>query len=105
MPTYVYKREDGTVFELVQRITESALETDPETGQKVRRVISGAGFVLKGSGFYQTDYKPHVAPKSTAESKPAESAPSDAASPAAKPADAKPAESKPAATPAPKSGD
>ena len=58
MPTYVYKREDGTTFELVQRITEPALETDPETGQKVRRIPSAsAGLVFKGTGFYLTDYK------------------------------------------------
>ena len=58
MPTYVYKREDGTTFEIVQRITEPALETDPETGQKVRRIPSAsAGLVFKGTGFYLTDYK------------------------------------------------
>lgn len=56
MPTYVYRREDGTTFELVQRITEDALTVDPETGQRVERVISGAGLVFKGSGFYLTDY-------------------------------------------------
>ena len=56
MPTYVYRREDGSTFEVVQRITEDALTVDPETGQKVQRVISGAGLVFKGSGFYLTDY-------------------------------------------------
>ena len=57
MPTYVYRREDGTTFELEQRITEPALEVDPQTGQKVERVITGsAGLVFKGSGFYLTDY-------------------------------------------------
>ncbi len=56
MPTYVYRREDGTTFEVVQRISEDALTVDPETGQKVQRVISGAGLIFKGSGFYLTDY-------------------------------------------------
>jgi len=57
MPTYVYRREDGTTFELVQRITEDALAEDPETGQKVERVISGGiGLQFKGTGFYITDY-------------------------------------------------
>jgi predicted nucleic acid-binding Zn ribbon protein len=56
MPTYVYRREDGTTFELEQRISAPALTTDPETGQRVERVISGAGLVFKGSGFYLTDY-------------------------------------------------
>lgn len=56
MPTYVYRREDGSTFEVQQRITEPAFEIDPETGQKVERVISGAGLIFKGSGFYLTDY-------------------------------------------------
>jgi putative FmdB family regulatory protein len=57
MPTYVYRREDGSTFELVQPISEDALTVDPETGQKVQRVISGACLIFKGSGFYLTDYK------------------------------------------------
>ena len=57
MPTYVYRREDGTTFELFQRISDDALTTDPETGQKVERVIGGgAGLIFKGTGFYETDY-------------------------------------------------
>ena len=57
MPTYVYRREDGTTFEIEQPITASALETCPTTGQSVRRVISGsAGLIFKGNGFYLTDY-------------------------------------------------
>lgn len=58
MPTYVYKREDGTTFELMQGINDKPLEVDPETGQKVHRVITGgAGVVYKGTGWYVTDYK------------------------------------------------
>lgn len=57
MPTYEYQREDGTRFELEQRITEKPLTECPTTGQKVKRLISGgAGLVFKGSGFYLTDY-------------------------------------------------
>lgn len=56
MPTYVYRREDGSTFELTQRISDAPLTHDPETGQSVERVISGAGLVFKGSGFYLTDY-------------------------------------------------
>jgi putative FmdB family regulatory protein len=57
MPTYVYRREDGSTFEVQQRITEAPLERCPETGQAVSRVISGsAGLIFKGSGFYLTDY-------------------------------------------------
>lgn len=56
MPTYEYEREDGTRFELEQRISENALETCPTTGQKVKRLISATSFQLKGSGWYKTDY-------------------------------------------------
>jgi putative FmdB family regulatory protein len=58
MPTYSYQREDGTIFEVMQRMSEPALSVCPETGQKVRRMISGgAGVVYKGEGWYVTDYK------------------------------------------------
>lgn len=58
MPTYEYKREDGTTFETKQSINDDALETCPETGQKVKRIISGGGGVVyKGDGWYVTDYK------------------------------------------------
>ena len=57
MPTYVYRREDGSTFELFQSITSDALKLCPDTNQPVQRVISGGtGFILKGSGFYKTDY-------------------------------------------------
>lgn len=58
MPTYEYKREDGSTFEIKQKMSEDALTTCPETGQKVKRVISGGGGVVyKGEGWYVTDYK------------------------------------------------
>lgn len=57
MPTYTYRREDGSTFEVEQRITEDPLKTCPDTGQSVKRIITaGAGLVFKGSGFYLTDY-------------------------------------------------
>lgn len=58
MPTYEYKREDGSTFEIIQKISEDALTTCPTTGQKVKRIVSGGGGVLyKGEGWYVTDYK------------------------------------------------
>ena len=57
MPTYAYRREDGTKFEIQQRITDDPLETCPETGQDVERIITGsAGLIFKGEGFYVNDY-------------------------------------------------
>ncbi|HEX6983327.1 MAG TPA: FmdB family zinc ribbon protein [Balneolaceae bacterium] len=58
MPTYEYKREDGSRFEIKQGINDDPLEKCPDTGQKVKRVISGGGGVVyKGDGWYVTDYK------------------------------------------------
>jgi putative FmdB family regulatory protein len=58
MPTYEYKREDGSTFEIIQKMSESPLAECPTTGQKVRRVVSGGGGVVyKGEGWYVTDYK------------------------------------------------
>lgn len=58
MPTYEYIREDGTIFEYRQGINDDRLKTCPDTGQKVKRMISGgAGVVYKGEGWYVTDYK------------------------------------------------
>ncbi len=95
MPTYIYRREDGTDFEIEQRITEPALTVDPETGQNVRRVISGkAGLVFKGSGFYLTDYTNYG---KDGKKKPVADAPSDTKGGDSKEAKA---ESKPESTPA-----
>ena len=57
MPTYVYRREDGTKFEVRQSIKDDPLDKCPDTGQDVKRVISGgSGIRFNGNGFYQTDY-------------------------------------------------
>lgn len=58
MPTYEYKREDGTTFEIRQGINDEPLKKCPDTGQSVKRVITGGGGVVyKGDGWYVTDYK------------------------------------------------
>lgn len=60
MPTYTYRREDGSTFEMQQRITDDPLETCPETGQEVERIITGnAGVIFKGEGFHVNDYDDH----------------------------------------------
>jgi predicted nucleic acid-binding Zn ribbon protein len=88
MPTYVYRREDGTVFDAFQRISDPPLTEDPETGLPVVRVISGgAGLQFKGSGFYLTDY---ARKDSKSESSDRKSQASGSAAPEPK-ADAKPA--------------
>lgn len=57
MPVYTYRRADGTTFEYRQKFSDAPLETDPSTGQEVKRVVQAAGIIFKGSGFYVTDTK------------------------------------------------
>jgi len=56
MPTYEYQCDNCGVFEVSQRITEDPLKKCPTCKGKVRRLISNTSFMLKGSGWYATDY-------------------------------------------------
>jgi len=56
MPIYEYKCDKCGVFEVTQRITEGPLKKCPTCKSKVERIISSTSFVLKGSGWYATDY-------------------------------------------------
>jgi len=44
------------VFEVRQRITENPLTTCDACGGAVHRLLSAAPFILKGEGWYVTDY-------------------------------------------------
>ena len=57
MPVDVYRRRDGSSFELVQRITVDALVRCPTTGQRVERVMQPCSPRYRGTGFYSTDRK------------------------------------------------
>ena len=57
MPVYVYRRRDGTSFELEQRITVDALVNCPTTGQSVERVMQPFTPHYRGTGFYSTDHR------------------------------------------------
>src|SRR3954470_7337056 len=56
MPIYEYRRPDGTTFEVMQKFSDDALTTDPETGEPVERVFRPPAIHFKGSGFHNTDY-------------------------------------------------
>jgi putative FmdB family regulatory protein len=56
MPIYEYNCKQCGVFEVTQRITESPLSICPACAGAVHRLISVTSFVLKGSGWYATDY-------------------------------------------------
>ncbi len=59
MPIYEYRCEAcGHELEQLQRISDEPLRDCPECGQaKLKKLISAAGFRLKGGGWYETDFK------------------------------------------------
>jgi len=59
MPIYEYRCEScGHELEKLQRLSDPVLKDCPECGKaRLRRLISAAGFRLKGAGWYETDFK------------------------------------------------
>jgi putative FmdB family regulatory protein len=60
MPLYQYRCTScGIQMEVQQRISEKSLTHCPncETENLERVISAGGGFLLKGDGFYNTDYK------------------------------------------------
>ena len=59
MPIYEYQCEKcGHVFDTLQRISEDPLVDCPECGEPaLKKLVSAPAFRLKGSGWYETDFK------------------------------------------------
>lgn len=56
MPTYEYRcAKCGEHLEVVQSFSEAPLTKHRGCGGRLSKVLSPAGIVLKGSGFYKTD--------------------------------------------------
>ena len=59
MPIYEYECEKcNATFEVIQPVSAKPIKKHNENGctGKVRRLVSAAGFILKGSGWYVNDY-------------------------------------------------
>ena len=57
MPIYEYKcRKCEGVLERIQGLSDKPLSKCPSCGGKLERMMSPGAFVLKGNGFYATDY-------------------------------------------------
>ncbi len=57
MPIYEYEcKSCGKHLEVWQKITEPPLKTCPECGGELVKLISQTSFILKGTGWYVTDY-------------------------------------------------
>jgi putative FmdB family regulatory protein len=68
VPTYEYQCDQcHRTFEVKQRITAEPLTKCEACGGALRRLISPAPFILKGEGWYVTDY-PSEARKKAVES-------------------------------------
>ena len=58
MPYYDYEcTKCRRKFEIEQKISDKPRQRCPYCQGKVFRVISGGGVILKGTGFYVTDYR------------------------------------------------
>ncbi|MFP8779272.1 FmdB family zinc ribbon protein [Hydrogenophaga sp. RWCD_12] len=87
MPIYAYKCEScGHAKDVLQKISDTPLTHCPSCGADAfRKQLTAAGFQLKGSGWYATDFKggagAAAAPAAGAAAAPAaESKPAEAAS-------------------------
>jgi putative FmdB family regulatory protein len=59
MPIYEYRCDScGHELEKLQRMSDPELTDCPDCGKStLNRLVSAAGFRLKGSGWYETDFK------------------------------------------------
>src|ERR1035437_1287938 len=109
MPTYEYVCEKcGHQFEKFQPISAKPLTVCPEDlcarkrwgkGKVKRAIVTGGGFIFKGSGFYTTDYRSEKYKEAARKDVPATS-PAATESKAASSGDSKSAPTKPAVKPA-----
>lgn len=57
MPIYEYEcLSCGATSEAMQKFSDAPLTTCSECGGQLRKLISNTSFVLKGTGWYKTDY-------------------------------------------------
>lgn len=59
MPIYEYQCNDcGELLEKLQKVSDEPLQQCPACGEmSLRKKVSAAAFRLKGSGWYETDFK------------------------------------------------
>jgi putative FmdB family regulatory protein len=59
MPIYAYKCEScGAAKDVLQKISDPLLTDCPACGKATfKKQVTAAGFQLKGSGWYETDFK------------------------------------------------
>ncbi|MEW6733063.1 MAG: FmdB family zinc ribbon protein [Acidobacteriota bacterium] len=78
MPIYEYLCEQcGSLIEAIQKFSDAPLTKCEKCNGKLNKVVSQSSFVLKGSGWYMTDYskKCSAAAKTEGSSPKSESSP------------------------------
>jgi putative FmdB family regulatory protein len=104
MPIYAYRCSAcGHAQDVLQKLSDPVLSTCPACGaQAYSKQVTAAGFQLKGSGWYVTDFRngSQATPKPAEGDKPAADAPAAGDKPAAAPTPAAPAAAAPAPAPA-----
>lgn len=83
MPIYEYACSDCFhEFEVMQKMSDEPVKACPECGkERAKRLVSAPKFKLKGSGWYETDFKNKPAKKrSSAQEKPAADTKKDSSS-------------------------
>ena len=110
MPFYEYECQACKFYtEVMQKITDAPLTKCPSCGKRaLKKLVSAPVFRLKGSGWYETDFKSaqenkrnlvgteKEEPKADVKAEATDAKPAAPEAKDAKPADSKPAESKPA---------
>jgi len=57
MPIYEYACQDcGKQCEVIQKVTDEPISICPYCGGQLHKLISQTSFILKGTGWYVTDY-------------------------------------------------
>lgn len=71
MPIYEYECTGcHHKFDVLQKINDEPVKKCPQCSKnKVQRLVSAAGFQLKGSGWYATDFKDKGKPSSNSDDK------------------------------------
>jgi len=105
MPIYEYRCEAcGRQQEILQKMSDAPLTVCPECGEpRLVKMVTAAGFQLKGSGWYVTDFRQPAQSKSKTGDKPAAKS-GDKAAPKAEEKPAAAAKKADAAPSAPTSG-
>jgi putative FmdB family regulatory protein len=77
MPIYEYQcTQCSHQFDALQKISDDPLTLCPQCGQSsLQKLVSAAGFQLKGNGWYATDFKSKPKAQESSNSEPAAAQP------------------------------